>query len=205
MFIKRLGRRTHCARVSLSPSKIPYGGFSPVRLQTGSRVRPSSKRLIRTPSHAHATLSAQTGKNSQTQSQWHSSPEALGSAVGYSVPPRHSLLWPHPSLSASPTDLSINTVGLCSHSRRREGPQFILRVCTNVPSSVPRRTERLHLAVATPFVQAFAISVLARHPWYPRIPVPRGCVSRLQSSLYATACWLACPAPARAFTLELSP
>ena len=34
--IKRLRRRTGNMRVSSSPSKIPYGGFSPVRLQTGS-------------------------------------------------------------------------------------------------------------------------------------------------------------------------
>jgi hypothetical protein len=33
MSMKRLGGRTSCTRVSLSPSKIPYGGFSPVRLQ----------------------------------------------------------------------------------------------------------------------------------------------------------------------------
>ena len=38
-------------RVSLTLSKIPYGGFSPVRLQTRSRRRPSSgkPRLIRRP------------------------------------------------------------------------------------------------------------------------------------------------------------
>ena len=32
-------------RVSSSPSKIPYGGFSPVRLQTGIQPRPSSNML----------------------------------------------------------------------------------------------------------------------------------------------------------------
>jgi hypothetical protein len=41
--------------VSFSPSEIPYGGFSPVRLQIGSRSRPSTsartrRRLIRDPS-----------------------------------------------------------------------------------------------------------------------------------------------------------
>ncbi len=37
------GRQT-VHHVSCSPSKIPYVGFSPVRLQTGSRPRPSSER-----------------------------------------------------------------------------------------------------------------------------------------------------------------
>src|SRR5580658_9923163 len=41
--------------VSFSPSEIPYGGFSPVRLQIGCRSRPSSgahtrQRLIHDPS-----------------------------------------------------------------------------------------------------------------------------------------------------------
>jgi hypothetical protein len=39
--IKRLGGRTGYTCVSFSPSKIPYGGFSPVRLQTGIQLRPS--------------------------------------------------------------------------------------------------------------------------------------------------------------------
>ena len=42
--------------VSSSPSKIPYGGFSPVRLQTGSRSQPSPR--IRVPYMRSAVLSA---------------------------------------------------------------------------------------------------------------------------------------------------
>jgi hypothetical protein len=38
------GTRTRGTRVSSSPSKIPYGGFSPVRLQTGIPPRPSPTR-----------------------------------------------------------------------------------------------------------------------------------------------------------------
>ncbi len=41
MSIKHLGGCTLITRVSCSPSKIPYGGFSPVRLQTGIQRRPS--------------------------------------------------------------------------------------------------------------------------------------------------------------------
>ena len=38
------GTCTRGTRVSSSPSKIPYGGFSPVRLQTGIPPRPSPTR-----------------------------------------------------------------------------------------------------------------------------------------------------------------
>ena len=47
---------------------------------------------------------------------------------------------------------------------RREGPQFTRCTFSCVPSPVPRWTERLHLAVASPPVLAFANSVVARHP-----------------------------------------
>jgi len=41
MAIKHRGRCTGLTCVSSTPSKIPYGGFSPVRLQTGFQPRPS--------------------------------------------------------------------------------------------------------------------------------------------------------------------
>jgi hypothetical protein len=44
MSFKRLGGRTGRACVSSAPSKIPYGGFSPVRLQTGRQRQPSPSR-----------------------------------------------------------------------------------------------------------------------------------------------------------------
>ena len=43
MSFKRLGGRTCRTCVSSSPSKLPYVGFSPVRLQTGIRPRPSDQ------------------------------------------------------------------------------------------------------------------------------------------------------------------
>jgi len=42
--IKRSRIRTGLTCVSSSPSKIPYGGFSPVRLQTGSGIPPRPSR-----------------------------------------------------------------------------------------------------------------------------------------------------------------
>ena len=46
------GRQT-LHHVSSPPSKIPYGGFSPVRLQTGCQPQPSPLRAyMRLPAHA---------------------------------------------------------------------------------------------------------------------------------------------------------
>src|SRR5438034_8244291 len=45
MAIKHRGRCTGLTCVSSTPSKIPYGGFSPVRLQTGFQPRPSPEGL----------------------------------------------------------------------------------------------------------------------------------------------------------------
>ena len=56
---------------------------------------------------------------------------------------------------------------------KREGPQFTRCVCSYVPSPEPRWTGRLHMAVASPPVLAFANSAVARHPqdharWFSR-------------------------------------
>jgi hypothetical protein len=55
----------------------------------------------------------------------------------------------------------------------REGPQFKRCVSSHVPSPIPRWTGRLHMAVASPTVIAFANSFMARHPlnharWFSR-------------------------------------
>ena len=127
--------------VSCSPSKIPYGGFSPVRLQTGIRRRPSPHRGL------YAAKAAVSGACSSFEHfggpllPRPSRPEALGSPAGYAVPPGLRLLWPHPSLSSSPTGLSSSSDRVF---RSREGPHFPLRVCPIVPPPGPRRTGRLH-------------------------------------------------------------
>src|SRR5580765_4934275 len=46
---KRLGWRACLICVSSSPSEIPYGGFSPVRLQTGCQPQPSPTRAYMRP------------------------------------------------------------------------------------------------------------------------------------------------------------
>ena len=87
----------------------------------------------------------------------------------------------------------------------RQIPQFAPRIYNSVPSSVPRRSCRVHLVISSPTVIAFAIFAVARQPHPTRAGSHVGRVTRLQSSLYATARSLASPAPARTFTLKLSP
>ena len=87
----------------------------------------------------------------------------------------------------------------------RQIPQFAPCIYNAVPSSVPRRSCRVHLVVSSPAVIAFAISALTRQPHPTRAGSSVGCVTRLQSSLNATARSLASPSPARTFTIELSP
>ena len=87
----------------------------------------------------------------------------------------------------------------------RQIPQFAPRICDSVPSSVPRRPCRVHSVVSPPTVIAFAIFAQARQPHHTHAGSHVGSVTRLQSSLYATARSLASPSPARTFTIKLSP
>ena len=87
----------------------------------------------------------------------------------------------------------------------RQIPQFAPRIYNSVPSSVPRRSCRVPMVVSSPTVIAFAISAVARQPHPTRAGSHVGRVTRLQSSLYATARSLDSPSPARTFTTELSP
>src|SRR5438132_3689376 len=141
--------------VSSSLSKIPYGGFSPVRLQTGSPRRPwrrlTGPRLDAAQEWPSDPI-AIAGILSESSVTTRSRPEALGSPAGYVVPPGQCLLWPHPSLWSPPADLCfirrVFVVPLWP-TGRPEVPQFTLRLSTHVPHSVPRWTARLLLTVAS--------------------------------------------------------
>jgi len=87
----------------------------------------------------------------------------------------------------------------------RELPQFNLCDFPCVPPSVPRWAQWLRAVVASPLVRVFAVSVAARHPHPAHADSHASRVTRLQSSLNATARKVACPSSARTFTSELSP
>jgi len=103
--------------VSSAPSKIPYGGFSPVRAPNGL-----SAADLRGASHLYAATvevsSVSVVFRSRTCVRRHSRlltplarPVALGSASGYSVSQPHRLLWPHPSFCAAPLALCLISSG----------------------------------------------------------------------------------------------
>ncbi len=88
----------------------------------------------------------------------------------------------------------------------RELPQFKQRVCSTAPSPVPRVAGRLLLVISSPTTMALSFFAKARRSTMStRSGSSVVCVTRLQSSLHATARWIACPTPARTFTFELSP
>jgi hypothetical protein len=191
--------------VSSSLSKIPYGGFSPVRLQTRSPRRPSS-------GSARSYLYAVQVRPSDPSSHYRhlkrtvchriSRPEALGSLAGYVVPPGHRLLWPHPRLWSPPADLCfIRRVSVAQllPTGRPEVPQFTLRVCG------PRAALRTPMDCAIAPDCYFIAHTSLRHfrtgsaSTYPHNRVTVACVTRLQVSLYATARRACSPCPGQGF------
>ena len=94
--------------VSSAPSKIPYGGFSPVRLQAGCQRRPSSPRAdfdVSTVAFSSVRVLFRSRTCVRRHSRLltpHTCPVALGSASGYIVRRPHRLLWPHPSFCPPP-------------------------------------------------------------------------------------------------------
>ena len=188
--------------VSSSPSKIPYGGFSPVRLQAGSPRRPScgtaNPRLYAVqvrPSDPMAITGMLSGSSDTTRSR----PEALGSPAGYVVPPGQCLLWPHPRLWSPLADLCFRrrvSVAQLLTTGRPEVPHFTLRVCARVPPSVPRWTMRLPLTVSSSHLLAFANFVVARHPLLHEIRFIVACNEAAKFTLcYGPSGLLALPRP----------
>lgn len=209
--------------VSCSPSKIPYVGFSPVRLQTGIQLRPSLRGLwlkSEAPMHhiLHNLYAAKAEKPCPYGPKAFLSEPAVSTALPVQRPLALQALCcrsgSSPSMASSETLYPSRRL-ICFVRRvfalrprmgwNRQLPQFAPRTCHIVPSSVPRRSVRVHLVVSSPTVLAFTTLASARQPQSHARRLSRGCVTRLQSSLYATARYLASPSPARTFTIELSP
>src|SRR5579863_6935279 len=188
MSIKRLGGRTGESRlVSSSPSKIPYGGFSPVRLQTGYWPwRPS-------PAHRSAVSARHASTQRRNRLIRHHPPSAgspmvLSDMVVGSVartPPvqrplaRQRVVLSHQviayygrmrvSRALPPIYGFIQRICPCqSHpGSSREVPQFTLLIFPSVPSSIPRWIGKVHLTVSSPPALTFASFSMSRHPKYP--------------------------------------
>ena len=181
--------------VSPSPSKIPYVGFSPVRLQTGIQpppsqtpdglsARPAFPRLM--PTYSWSKLSSLEGNNSQhiagisvkEPKLKRKSPtlmEAIRSRGPWLVSglccPSESTLTMASSETLDPSHRLMDyTMGHSPYGLVWAGierlPNLLRVSLPSVPPYVPRRTERLHLTVASSLVLAFAFFAQARHPQF---------------------------------------
>jgi len=190
MSIKRSGRRTRSICVSSSLSKIPYVGFSPIRLQTGIQPQPSPKALglstrpaflqilltyMRLKSVPLARVAQWAIRNRIILIQAAPSPSCQNYPVQRPLAPPRVMLsrWINAYYGLIRVSRSLPSIYALVRwvfalrpcmGWGREIPQFTLRDCSRVPPSVPRWTERLQSVVASPFVLAFTQSVEARHP-----------------------------------------
>jgi len=214
--------------VSCSPSKIPYVGFSPVRLQTGIQSQPSQPVGGLSARPACPTVAGRLYVAKAVVSGFYSASLRRGICATWRNPLTSAIQSRGPWLSCglccpAGSSLTMASSETLASSRRliffvrwvfalrprmgwmRELPHFAPRVFPFVPPSVPRQTRRLPMAVPSPPAPAFAPFAVARRLHRRARRFPRGRVTRLQSSLYATARKFAGPSPARTSTFELSP
>ena len=143
--------------VSCSPSKIPYVGFSPVRLQTGIQMRPSLRNTrFKCEAHMHPVSSTLYAPKAVPLCfcgpfghVWRNRiPTAIQSRgpwlSGALCCHTRSLLTMASSESVCPFQCLIFFVHWIFALRPRMGwyrqiPQFAPHICDTVPSSVPRR------------------------------------------------------------------
>jgi len=184
-FVAKGHQTMHC--VSSSLSKIPYGGFSPVRLQTGIQPQPS---LVGCGLSARPTftrsLATYMGLKSLTQNRTlnlrrRAKAQAGLSSLSKDTPVQRPLAPREVMLSSQ----LVAYYGLIRNSQPLPSiyelydeslpyglvwagierlPNFLRMSLLSVPSSVPRRAKRLPLTVPSPSVLAFAIFAQARHP-----------------------------------------
>ena len=214
-------------RVSSSLSKIPYGGFSPVRLQTGiqpqssltaTRVKREARmrRILVTLSVVRAAIlvacspSMRDIRVSSSATSYSGYPVQRPLARLRVIVSRRVIAYYGLIRGSRPARCLIFFIqqarALCPPSGwARELPQFAPRVFPFVPPSVPRQTQRLPMTVPSPLALAFAIFAQARHLLLTHAGSRVSCVTRLQGSFHTAARRLARPSPARAFTSELSP
>jgi hypothetical protein len=148
--------------VSSTPSKIPYGGFSPVRLQTSLTPQPPSRALSHSLIGCHCSCPRPqrfTRRRTHVQAALRSStrttgPVALGSPTGYSVRPAHRLLRPHLRLCRPPERLMNYSVRLRDHPRQPQRvPNLLCQSLCPMPLSLLRWSQRLHLTMPSSLVR----------------------------------------------------
>ena len=203
---KRLGGRAGLAYGSFALSKIPYGGFSPVRLQTGSasrhlRCAGTTRRLISgqwkrfDPCSPRGQYSGISFGSFRSRGPWlfsrlccpaessltMASSEALG-------PSRRFMYYP---------------AGLCPCGPgSRDSP--IYSACPSLRAVSRTPSDRMGLGCGSSIRAAFATSVGLGIRSAMQVDSRTAVLTRLQNSLYAAARRVARPSSTRAFTFELS-
>jgi hypothetical protein len=177
-----VGTRTRGTRVSSSPSKIPYGGFSPVRLQTGILPRPSPTRSGSSlhPRPAYTRLKSRSRKRATSPSR--ACAQAALSSSDRTLPSRGPWLASGLSCPAGSTLTMTSSETLAS-----SGPTYDFAVQSHRSREVPQFTRpigSLRAAFRTPadqtialgcfFIVRFGLPHLCRGSasTNPRVPVP---------------------------------
>jgi hypothetical protein len=206
MSFKRLGGRAGLVYVSSALSKIPYGGFSPIRLQTGS----ASRHLRRTGT-TRRLISGQWKRFDPCSPCGQCSGVAFGSfrsrgpwlVSGLCCPAESSLTMASSEALGPSRRFMRYPAGLCPHGPgSRDSP--IYSACPSLRAVSRTPSDRMGLGCGSSTRAAFAVSVQARHPKCHASRFTHGSVTRLQNSLYAAARRVARPSSTRAFTFELS-
>jgi hypothetical protein len=183
------------APVSPAPSKIPYSGFSPVRLQASIQRRPSSEdptltspQRLSGPRALNSVVGLASDRHTRLLTP-HTRPVALGSAIGSVVRQPHRLLWPHPRLW-----------------RSAPAYEFVrcVRKCQSFPNLLCLSFDPCHRPYPgglDDFMRLFIHHRCCFHPTCrdsatagSNLSDPAGCITRLQHSLHATARTIARPA-----------
>ena len=196
-----------------APSKIPYCGFSPVRLQTRLRPRPPSQacrprrligrrcRYLRPRRFVRSGPFDQPAPRTSDRDRGSSGPWLPGRLycpVGSSLTMATSA-----PLTATQRLMSYSARLRAEPANRRGSPIYSARPftpCRHPYPGGPSNCSRCYLHHWF-CLRRFRTGSTATNP---TAPDQVGRVTRLQRSLHATAWSVACPAPARTFTTELS-
>ena len=183
--------------VSSSPSKIPYVGFSPIRLQTGIQPQPSpvTHGLSARPTYTRILQTYMRSKPFDSVGRHYLRNRAFAQAGLPTLKKNNPVQRPLAHRWVMLSHQLIAYYGLIRNSRPlppiyvlydgslpyglvwagiERLPNLLCMPLSTVPPSVPRRARRLHVTVPSPSVLAFAISAQARRPQPHARRFPRG-------------------------------
>lgn len=108
---------------------------------------------------------------------------ALGSSRGCIVPQDRRLLWPYPSFCPPPGSLFVMSAWSYACAPAAEVPQFTLPILCDVPSSILRWFQQVHLTISSLLMLSSQQLQGARQPRVPANPEQTGCP--LEAAMFA--------------------